>query len=77
MSRLNRILVMALGGGCLCMLTAKAQTPRLPVYQVGRTSGPTKIDGRLDDTAWKKAARFLHLRLIAAASLLTGDVRSL
>jgi len=29
-------------------VTAKAQPSRLPVYQVGRTSGPIKIDGKLD-----------------------------
>lgn len=55
MSMQNKVLVMALGLGCLFSLTAKAQTPRLPVYQVGRTSGPIKVDGKLDDTAWKRA----------------------
>lgn len=48
--------VMALGLVCLFTLTAEAQTSRLPVYQVGRTSGPIKVDGKLDDIAWKKAA---------------------
>lgn len=48
-------LVMPLAFTCLFTLTAKVQTPRLPVYQVGRASVPIKIDGRLDDPAWKKA----------------------
>jgi len=48
-------LVMPLALACLFTLTAKAQTPRLPVYQVGRASGPIRIDGKLDDPAWKKA----------------------
>ena len=55
MSRQNKMLLMALGLGCLFTLTGKAQAPRLPIYQVGRTLGPIKIDGKLDDTAWKKA----------------------
>jgi hypothetical protein len=55
MSMQNKILVMALELGCLFTLTAKAQTPRLPVYQVGRTSGPIKVDGKLDEIAWTKA----------------------
>src|SRR6266540_3649453 len=55
MSMQDKILIMALGIGCLFTLPAKPQVPRLAVYQVGRTSGPIKIDGKLDDTAWKKA----------------------
>ncbi len=56
MSTQNKILLMALGVGCLLGVTAKAQAPRLAVYQVGRTSGPITIDGKLEDPAWKKAA---------------------
>ena len=56
MSMRNKMLLTALWVGCLFTLTARAQTPRLPVYQVGRTSGPIEVDGKLDDAAWKKAA---------------------
>src|SRR5256885_1067336 len=55
MSTQIKMILVALGAGCLFTLTANAQAPRLPVYQVGRTSGAIKIDGKLDDTAWKKA----------------------
>lgn len=56
MNRQNRILVVALGLACLLPQTNDAQTPPLSVYQVGRTSVPMKIDGKLDDAAWKNAA---------------------
>ena len=36
-------------------VSGKAQTPQVPVYKVGRTSGPIRIDGRLDEAAWHKA----------------------
>ena len=39
------MLLLVLGVGCWFTFTAKAQTSRLPVYQVGRTSGPIKVDG--------------------------------
>ena len=51
----HKMLLMALGVACLLAFTAQAQGPRLPVYQVGRIAGPIKVDGKLDDTAWKKA----------------------
>ena len=51
----NKMLLVAVGVGCFLAFTANAQTSRLPVYQVGRTTGPIKVDGKLDDTAWKKA----------------------
>ena len=55
MSMEGKMLLLVLGVGCLFVFTAKAQTSRLPVYQVERRSGPIKVDGKLDDTAWKKA----------------------
>jgi hypothetical protein len=36
-------------------VTPAGQAPPLPVYEVRRTSGPIKVDGKLDDAAWKKA----------------------
>jgi len=51
----DKMLLMAVGVGCLFTFTARAQTSRLPVYEVRRTAGPIKVDGKLDDTAWKKA----------------------
>ena len=56
MSRQSQMLLLALGVGCLVSLAAQAQTAPLRVYQVERTSTAIKIDGKLDDTAWKKAA---------------------
>jgi Carbohydrate-binding family 9 len=52
----HRILLIVIGAGCLFTLAAKDQTPQVPVYQVTRTVGPIKIDGKLDETAWNKAA---------------------
>ena len=40
---------------CFFILPVKAQSPPLPVYQVVRTNGPIKVDGKLDDAAWKRA----------------------
>jgi hypothetical protein len=39
----------------LFAVTARAETQQLPVYQVSRTLAPIKIDGRLDDDAWRYA----------------------
>jgi hypothetical protein len=35
---------------------AGGQSPQLPVYEVSRTNTPIKVDGKLDDPAWSKAA---------------------
>jgi hypothetical protein len=43
--------------------SASAQSHDLPVYEVSRTATPVKIDGKLDDVVWTKAARFRDLRL--------------
>jgi len=48
-------LLMNLAIGCSLAVTATAQTARLPIYQVGPTSGSITIDGKLDDKAWQKA----------------------
>lgn len=56
MSLQNEMLLTALGVACLLSLTVTAQGPRLPVYQVGRTAGPIKVDGKLDEAAWRKAS---------------------
>jgi len=55
MSMRNRMLLVVLALGCWFTVTARAQTPPLPVYQIERTSVPIKIDGKLDDASWKKA----------------------
>ena len=55
MSMVHKMLLMTLGAACLLALTTRAQGPRLPVYEVGRTAGPIKVDGKLDEAAWKKA----------------------
>lgn len=41
---------------CSFSLTIGAQTLPLPVYQVGRTAGRIKIDGKLDEEVWAKTA---------------------
>jgi len=51
----NKTLLTALGVLSLSTLTASAQTPRLPVYEVARTAMPIKVDGQLNDDAWKRA----------------------
>jgi len=55
MSMQNKMSLMAQVVVCLFTLTANGQAPQLPIYEVGRRSGPIKVDGKLDDTAWKKA----------------------
>ncbi len=55
MSTQNIVLFLCLAVGCLSTLAVKAQAPQWPVYQVQRISGPIRVDGKLDDTAWKKA----------------------
>ena len=49
----NRVLILV--ALTLFAMTARGQAQQLPVYRVGRISGPIKIDGRLDDTAWQHA----------------------
>jgi hypothetical protein len=51
----DKTLLIALGILSLSTLTADAQTPRLPVYEVVRTAMPIKVDGKLNEEAWKKA----------------------
>ena len=51
----NKTLLTALAILSLSTLTAGAQTPRLPVYEVARTATPIKVDGKLNEDAWKKA----------------------
>jgi hypothetical protein len=36
-------------------VSVTGQAPRLPVYEVARTTTPIKVDGKLDDTGWDKA----------------------
>jgi len=40
------------------VVTTSAQSHDLPVYKVSRTATPVKVDGKLDDVVWTKAARF-------------------
>src|SRR4249919_1916414 len=46
------ILVISGFGG----LKVSPQQSRLPLYQVARVTVPIKVDGRLDEQAWKDAA---------------------
>jgi len=39
-------------------ITTGAQSRDLPVYEVSRTATAVKVDGKLDDVVWTKAARF-------------------
>ena len=59
MSIQNKTLLMVLSILSLLIvtaLTANAQAPQLPVYEVARTAVPLKVDGKLDDLSWAKAA---------------------
>jgi hypothetical protein len=51
-----KTLLMASGIVSLLSLTTFAQQPRLPLYEVARVSERIKVDGRLDETAWREAA---------------------
>ena len=35
--------------------SGEGQTPPLPMYSVSRRIGPIRVDGRVDDLAWKRA----------------------
>jgi cellulose/xylan binding protein with CBM9 domain len=55
MSIQNKMLVTALCIASHLTLTADAQVPRLPVYEVTQTRMPIKVDGKLKEEAWMKA----------------------
>jgi len=43
-------------------VTTSAQSRVLPVYEVSRTATPVKVDGKLDDVVWSKAAPLRDFR---------------
>jgi hypothetical protein len=45
------------------VITAIDQSRDFPVYEVSRTATPVKVDGKLDDIVWTKAAPFGDFRL--------------
>lgn len=51
----NKTFLIALSIVSLSTLTANAQGPRLPVYEVALTRMPIKVDGKLNEEAWAKA----------------------
>jgi hypothetical protein len=55
MSIQNKMLLTALCIASHLTLTADAQVPRLPVYEVTQTRMPIKVDGKLKEEAWMKA----------------------
>lgn len=55
MSIQHKTLLMALCLVSHSVLTANAQVPRLPVYEVTRTRMPIKVDGNPKEEAWTKA----------------------
>src|SRR5882672_11454693 len=55
--------LIGLGIVSVTVITASAQSRNLPVYEVSRTATPVKVDGKLDDFVWTKAARFRDFRL--------------
>src|SRR6266850_6695290 len=57
------LLCIAVGIVSVTVITASAQSRNLPVYEVSRTATPVKVDGKLDDFVWTKAARFRDFRL--------------
>lgn len=50
-----KIILLVLGILSLPAMPVNTQIRRLPVYEVSRTGGPIKVDGKLDETAWAKA----------------------
>ena len=77
---MKRISVSLLALGLLTpVVSTKAQSRNLPVYEVSRTATPIKVDGKLDDTVWARAARFedLRLNLDGAAAPYQTEVRAL
>jgi cellulose/xylan binding protein with CBM9 domain len=56
MSIHNKMLLTALCLASQLTLTADAQIPRLPIYEVTQTRMPIKVDGQLNEEAWTKAA---------------------
>jgi hypothetical protein len=57
------LLFIALSMVSATVITTSAQSRDLPVYEVSRTATPVKVDGKLDDVVWTKAARFRDFRL--------------
>jgi hypothetical protein len=53
----------ALGTVAAIAVDAAAQSRAVPVYEVSRTATPVKVDGKLDDAVWTKAASFPGFRL--------------
>jgi hypothetical protein len=51
----NKTLLIVVGIFSFTSLTLSAQKARLPVYEVARTAMPIKVDGKLNEEAWKKA----------------------
>lgn len=56
MSIPNKTLLIILCIVCDLSLTANAQVPRLPLYEVAQTLLPIKVDGKLNEDAWMKAS---------------------
>ncbi len=57
------LLLVALSIVAAAVIAAHAQSRKPPVYEVSRTATPVKVDGKLDDAVWTKAAPFPNLRL--------------
>jgi hypothetical protein len=57
------VLFIILGMMTTTVVTINGQSRDLPVYEVSRTATPIKVDGKLDDAVWAKAARFRDLRM--------------
>jgi cellulose/xylan binding protein with CBM9 domain len=57
------ILFVALGLMTVAVVSTTGQSRDLPVYEVSRTATPIKVDGKLDDAVWAKAAHFSDFRL--------------
>ncbi len=57
------LLLIALSIVAAAVIAAHAQSQKPPVYEVSRTATPVKVDGKLDDAVWTKAAPFPNLRI--------------
>ena len=79
MVKTGLLLFMALSTISVTVTTTRAQSRDLPVYEVSRTTTPVKVDGRLDDVVWTKAAPFrdFRLNLDGSPSVLRTEARAL
>jgi hypothetical protein len=56
MQNVTRALLISISLVAVTTQTAAGQSRQLPAYEVARTTEAIKVDGKLDDAAWRQAA---------------------